>query len=452
MNRANHGHVVKFLGGYKQNSAQYVLFEWAEGGNLRDYWSNRRNWALNHASMHWSIKQMFGLATAIRAIHNLYPATQYNYRHGDLKPENILRFTDGQKGILKIADLGLAKMRIRPTHASDRFSVSSTDSIRYRPPEIQLGRTQEASRSYDMWSIGCVYLEWAIWLCYGRDALYGFQEQAFSHDFDGFFTIRNNDWIVSPVVKRWMDHMENTCSGAIRQLLLFIKGRLLVPFTEDSTVWSSKSKTLGLTRASADDLCQTLQEILELSDRSPEYLHNPNVALFAPPFQDTYRGREVMSRTPMNKLNSRGRDMTSLRRQPGPRTGNNKRYMTPASIDVWDQDSDNAFAKSVFGTLTMSEVPRFAPVHPIPASLCGYCSCIESGLLSQLPFSVSYQKSKVSKLDCVLCAILHDKMSSMPGEEAERAVTREDSLLRTAVGKNPIFSILAGPTQGILTM
>lgn len=42
-----------------------------------------------------------------------------NWRHGDIKPGNILRFTDDMNmlGILKLADLGRAKLHTKATHA-----------------------------------------------------------------------------------------------------------------------------------------------------------------------------------------------------------------------------------------------------------------------------------------------------------------------------------------------
>jgi serine/threonine protein kinase len=442
--------MVKLIGAYKQNSSSYMMYEWAEGGNLREFWDDNRNWALNGAIVQWSFKQMLGLATALRMWHKYYPHSHKVGWHGDLKPENILHFRDDSRGVFKIDDFGHARLHALPTHTRNTVSVSLIDSIRYRPPEVQLGRTQAASRSYDMWSIGCVYLEWIIWLCYGREVLYKFQKQVFSDNIDGFFTQKDEGWIVHPIVERWMDHMQNTCSGAIRQLLLFIRGGLLVAATQESVTRSAKLMALDSARASIDDLCQTLEAISELSERNSNYLYDPNVVMYTPEFQDVHQSRKHIPWTPTSQLYPQKKARTSLRRQLNHQIGNNNRYMTPTSVDVWNQEPDNAFAKSVFGTLRRTEISLLAPMHPVSTSLCGNCSSNENSLLSQRPFSISYQKSKVSQSDCIVCAILHDKMADMPGEDCGKAVMREESSLITTTGNLPVFSIIAGPTHGML--
>ncbi|RSL50760.1 hypothetical protein CEP53_008699 [Fusarium sp. AF-6] len=78
-------------------------------------------------------------------------------RHGDIKPENILWFNDGTKGgTLKITDFVLTKF-----HTWDIRS-----SRCYRPPEVELGDGL-IRPSYDIWSMGCLYLEFLAWLLGG---------------------------------------------------------------------------------------------------------------------------------------------------------------------------------------------------------------------------------------------------------------------------------------------
>lgn len=68
--------------------------------------------------------------------------------HRDLKPNNIL-VTQG--GIIKIADLGLA----RPIGNN---MTSQAVTRWYRPPELLLGSKMYGT-SVDMWSIGCIFAE-----------------------------------------------------------------------------------------------------------------------------------------------------------------------------------------------------------------------------------------------------------------------------------------------------
>ncbi|KAF7833640.1 cyclin-dependent kinase C-2-like [Senna tora] len=73
--------------------------------------------------------------------------------HRDIKAMNILI---NNKGILKIADFGVAKAITsdrKDQHSSDRIMASW-----YRPPEIFLGAEQYGT-AVDIWSAGCIFAE-----------------------------------------------------------------------------------------------------------------------------------------------------------------------------------------------------------------------------------------------------------------------------------------------------
>ncbi|XP_027344703.1 cyclin-dependent kinase B1-2 isoform X2 [Abrus precatorius] len=72
--------------------------------------------------------------------------------HRDLKPQNLL--LDQQKGILKIADLGLGRAFTVPLKSYTHEIVT----LWYRAPEVLLGSTHY-STSVDMWSVGCIFAE-----------------------------------------------------------------------------------------------------------------------------------------------------------------------------------------------------------------------------------------------------------------------------------------------------
>jgi serine/threonine protein kinase len=78
-----------------------------------------------------------------------------------MKPENILRFRDRTRvGILKIADMGLAKHHAVATYLRPRTSTRY-GTVRYEPPEVMTHKLAEEGRSrlYDIWSMGCITLE-----------------------------------------------------------------------------------------------------------------------------------------------------------------------------------------------------------------------------------------------------------------------------------------------------
>ncbi|KAL8048455.1 hypothetical protein ABFX02_07G067400 [Erythranthe guttata] len=72
--------------------------------------------------------------------------------HRDLKPQNLL--LDKEKGILKIADLGLGRAFTVPLKSYTHEIVT----LWYRAPEVLLGSTHY-STAVDIWSVGCIFAE-----------------------------------------------------------------------------------------------------------------------------------------------------------------------------------------------------------------------------------------------------------------------------------------------------
>ncbi|GLV40537.1 uncharacterized protein CBL_04338 [Carabus blaptoides fortunei] len=76
-----------------------------------------------------------------------------NIMHRDLKPSNLLI---SQKGTLKIADLGLA--RLYSLNESDRQYSHQVATRWYRAPELLYG-SRSYTPSVDMWAVGCIFGE-----------------------------------------------------------------------------------------------------------------------------------------------------------------------------------------------------------------------------------------------------------------------------------------------------
>lgn len=173
MNDYGHAHFIRGIAYYTQRGEHFFLFPWAEDGNLEQYW-DRADPSL--ASTHcWALKQMAGIASGIRKLHS------HNYRHGDLKPQNILCFRDGESADgqrLVIADVGLAKVHEQLTQFREGVTGTNAISVAYAPPEVELNveMGRPTSRLYDIWSIGCLFLEFVIWLAEGKDQLKAFRE------------------------------------------------------------------------------------------------------------------------------------------------------------------------------------------------------------------------------------------------------------------------------------
>ncbi|KAI4859645.1 kinase-like domain-containing protein [Hypoxylon rubiginosum] len=158
----------------------YFIFPWAEEGNLSDVWRNHHRLDLSEERITWFLKEITELSDAICALHNNNPdgnpeAPNNFGSHGDLKPENILCFLrEGSEKMLYVADMGLVKFHSISTGARPEPTGTSEDTDRYLPPEEKTSlpsQEKKRSRSTDIWSLGCIFLEFVAWLLYGFEEL-----------------------------------------------------------------------------------------------------------------------------------------------------------------------------------------------------------------------------------------------------------------------------------------
>lgn len=184
-----------------------MLFPYAEC-NLREYMERVTFGGPDNENILWLLKQFCGLAKAIRIIHDLpttvtsnatvtsnstpnltypYPAQEKKSGwHHDLKPENILYFRNmsSKLGTFRIADFGAGKIHIYRSASVNTASPNGT--LTYEPPEVKSeGAT---SRPYDIWSLGCVFLELLIWAVFGSGAVKTFATQRDDRRFPGSLT------------------------------------------------------------------------------------------------------------------------------------------------------------------------------------------------------------------------------------------------------------------------
>ncbi|KAK4160150.1 Aurora/IPL1-related protein kinase 2 [Cladorrhinum sp. PSN259] len=329
MNALDQPHIVQFITAFRRGAPgredHFLMFEWADGINLCNLWRTYRRPPSQGILVKNIVEQLLGLATALRQAH--YPELrrgQISFRHGDLKPENILWFKDaGGNGIgmLKIADWGLAKRHALVTELRTHKTLTGYGTRRYEPPEVETGISvsvgstpagsqlapgkqpqaeKKRSRLYDIWSMGCITLEFIIWLLYD---LHGLNEFNLSIGNDNmFYEIQyaggHKVATVHHVAEAWMDHMasQETCQPgtAVGDLLEVVRTRLLVVElpqtlgrlpgqTTDSTVNESFVKNIvpgdqdgknlhisaGKDRARSDEFVRLLEDIL--SDHTDDY-------------------------------------------------------------------------------------------------------------------------------------------------------------------------------------
>lgn len=193
LNNIDHDHIIRLLGTFSYGGHFHMIFPWADG-NLQDLWKSCRpdsdHARATGALAHWLCKQIVGLTNALTNVHDMQRAernaqnrltsfdSRTHGRHGDIKPENILWFRNrdpavqGSLGVLKLADFGLADFHSKFSH-SGANAKGVTDT--YQAPEIEIIKV--VSQKYDMWSLGCVVMEFIVWYIDGWEGVDSFSQR-----------------------------------------------------------------------------------------------------------------------------------------------------------------------------------------------------------------------------------------------------------------------------------
>ncbi|KAK3320496.1 kinase-like domain-containing protein [Cercophora scortea] len=183
LNRKPHPHIIPLLGSYRLHDKYNFVFPWADG-DLAMFWRLNPSPKRDHATATWLAKQMKGLTDALCHIHGTADTARdgargdndetWVGRHGDIKPSNILFFPsqDHSPGTLRIADFGLSSFRTCTSGAET--SLVDGSRLRYTPaykaPEIE-SRPEGIGRETDVWSLGCLVLEFLTWHMTGSAGL-----------------------------------------------------------------------------------------------------------------------------------------------------------------------------------------------------------------------------------------------------------------------------------------
>jgi len=227
---------------FRRGTEYFFLFPFAEGGDLGTMWTKLSGRARTEAMIKWILVQMEGIAGAIRSL-NEYSGEE-NARHGDLKPGNILHFLDSgdeQFGILRVADLGLARFHGEVTSKRDGPTTETSFTKTYAPPE-GFKEGQKRSRQYDVWSLGCVYLEFTVWVFGGDEEVKRFRDQRKPESSDSspffqtktsFLKLRWNQDVLHPAVSSYFtlirNHRRCKPGSGFSELVTLIEDHLLQP-------------------------------------------------------------------------------------------------------------------------------------------------------------------------------------------------------------------------------
>jgi serine/threonine protein kinase len=249
-------HLIRHCATLKRGPVYYVVFPWAQGGSLQHFWEREDRIPRTPNSVLWFLQQILGITSALKELHDR------NIRHGDLKPENILHFGQGCGGILVVADVGVS--RDHGHHKTDmrRDATKSVATTRsYEAPEAGKKQTTARSRKYDIWSLGCIFLEVIIWLLYDEKAIDNFASTRDPFNYP-FYKIHGEDASVHPKVVLAIQYIrkDERCEGsaALNALLNLIEEKLLLAEVNP--------------RDKAEDVHRKLEEIYKEAANNPAYL------------------------------------------------------------------------------------------------------------------------------------------------------------------------------------
>ncbi len=140
-----HPHMIGYLASFIDNNELYIVFEWAEHGDLRRLLrkANESGAKLQEAQVWRYFSQV---TDGIRHMH------EFRVMHRDIKPANIF-LTSG--GNVKLGDLGLGRAFSSQTYEA----LSKVGTPLYMSPEVLDGRGYEWKS--DVWSLGCLLYELA---------------------------------------------------------------------------------------------------------------------------------------------------------------------------------------------------------------------------------------------------------------------------------------------------
>lgn len=242
-------HLVSLLVTFRQAGRYSLLFHWAPLDLIR-LWNSPKS--PNDANLTWFLGQCCGIARGVHQIHEYQSSSESEGtttlrvndrrygRHTDIKPQNLLVFQkrDGSNdyGTIQLTDFGLCEFRGVNSRSNIPQAALLGGTPTYSPPEAYMPGAK-ISRSYDIWSLGCVFLEFISWYLGGQPDVDAFiQARLTAPDPDAFIHAR----LIPPVDGRveldnfWEPHQPDIPGGihnarVKKQVLDWIDQRLQHP-------------------------------------------------------------------------------------------------------------------------------------------------------------------------------------------------------------------------------
>lgn len=341
----SHDNIACHITSWSQADQHFILYPKA-AHNLRSYMLEVEPPPLEEQVMMWFFKQLSGLADAIDHVHLIRKKTAESGIdsedeetiegcHHDIKPENILVFetVPNTDSMFKIADFGAGHFHpgLKDAKKSKQYSKTGGTET-YFAPDMEIHGN--VSRSFDMWALGCVFLELHLWLFrfHWEDGA-GFSTKRAEvsgadsrNSEDRFWVKTHNAYVLKPAVDMVIKDLEAKCSKmrAFNRLLKNIR-QLLEP---------DRHK-----RRKASKLIRSMKGIIKQLNSDLEA--NPNFYLEA--YQENIGGARTKNELPYERIDPLVSSVGSSR---SPSSCSHSRRGTQEN-EVRPSDVANAFTSAV---------------------------------------------------------------------------------------------------------
>ncbi|KAL8751864.1 MAG: hypothetical protein Q9199_006136 [Rusavskia elegans] len=220
--------IVAFYGSFIQGASYNLILEYADRGNLETFMRKTpRPESVEDVLMFFD--RLVHIVHGVQCIHgrigNDRSASQVlNGWHQDIKPVNILVF-NGHRGSpydceFKIADLGLAHFKPNDSQSHDPSDLDAFGTRAYGAPETYRwpGDSQsvplQITTAVDIWSLGCVFSEVAVWAQYGWSRVKEYRRKR-SREIEG----KTRGDIKGEQIFHWDNNILNTVQEAHQAIL-----------------------------------------------------------------------------------------------------------------------------------------------------------------------------------------------------------------------------------------
>ncbi|KAH8901702.1 HET-domain-containing protein, partial [Thozetella sp. PMI_491] len=430
-------HLIKPIATYERGDSLCFVFPWAQGDNLREYWAQADGDSVPRLKRDadlilWVLDQMCGLVKGLEALHSR------NCRHGDLKPENLLRFTEGGgRGNILIADVGLAKFHLEATTNRHARTQTMTGTIRYEPPECDDKSDNPRSRGYDIWSLGCIFLEFLIWLLDGQEQLREFNKPGRFHRFwdikDGRYQVHDKVQETIDEISKRLEAGESKADNALKDVLRLIQSGLLVV-----SLKGPNANQGG--RATAGELADEFTSICDRARKDAGYLFDSSIwrrklqIRAKPPTLEVPR-RADQPRIPVISL-----------QVPSSSTEDNENQHRKLLDNDWEYKADNEFARKILEKIDWS---AFRPQNT-NAELCDNCRRIDIWA-NGFRLSQEVAQLKETARICDLCRLFYQTaLSYNPYGQGKIEFHRIESAFKVGPDGLPVISIYADPESQMI--